>query len=52
MQSSFSIEFNVFGWKVNKIQAVALSEGDIYDSYLHCILRLLSEGGYYKDCGY
>ena len=52
MQSSYSIEFNVFGWKVNKIQAVALSEGSIYDCIGTCILRLLSKGGYYKDRGY
>ena len=44
MQSSYSIEFDVFS------DSSDTSRG-VYD-YLHCILRLLSKGGYYKDRGY
>ena len=48
MQSSYSIEFNVLVERSD-------TSWDVYlraDDYLDCILRLLSEGSYYKDCDY
>ena len=44
VQSSYSIEFNLF------VESSDTSHG-VYD-YLHCILRLLSEAGYYEDRSY
>ena len=46
-QSSYSIELNVFGSKV-RYKLWHLSEGSVHD----CICTAISEGGYYKDCGY
>ena len=48
--SSYSIELNVFGLNV-RYKLWHLSEGNIW-LYLHSILRLLSEGGYYEGYGY
>ena len=47
MQSLYSIEFHVFRWQLRYKIWCSFKDG-VYD-YLQCILRLLSEGGYYKD---
>ena len=47
MQSLYSIEFHVFRWQLRCKIWRSFKDG-VYD-YLQCILRLLSEGSYYKD---